>query len=117
MAEIKAEGYVDLRTYIQDTWKYIELRKTDGTPVLRISTSDPRVVWTHAAGAQTLELTATLTGSDADITLPQAFGQSAIYKVASGGTPFSVEPFTEYSMESANDKLTVKHTIQVPKVV
>lgn len=117
MAEINASGYQSIRDYIQANWKYIELRDGSGTPVLRISPSDSRVSWTHTAGFQTLELTIVVKGADAGITLPQEFASSAIYDVASGGSAYSVETFSTFTMVGTGDELTVKHQIQVPKVI
>lgn len=117
MAEINANGYQSIRDFIQANWKHIELRDDVGTAVLRISTSDSRVTWTHSAGSQTLELTIVVKGADAGITLPQTFASSAIYDVASGGSPYSEEPFSSFTMEGTGDELTVKHQIQVPKVI
>lgn len=118
MAEITAQAYQDLRDYITANWKYIELRDEEGAPVIRLGVGDdPRVTWTHEAGAQTLELTVTIRGTDSDITLPITFASSAIYKVASGGEAYSVESFSAFTMEGEGDELTVKHQIQVPQVI
>ena len=117
MAEITAKAYQDLRDYITANWKYIELRDEEGAPVIRLGVGDPRVTWTNVEGAQTLELTITLRGTDSDITLPSTFASSAIYKVASGGEAYSVESFSAFTMEGEGDELTVKHQIQVPQVV
>ncbi|ADL07750.1 hypothetical protein [Thermosediminibacter oceani] len=117
MAEIRPEGYQNIRDYMQANWQYIELRDDAGNPILRLSPADPRVTWTHNAGDQTLKLQIIVKGSDADITLPTTFASSAIYNVATGGNPFSVETFTPFTMENENDELTVIHEIQVPQVV
>jgi hypothetical protein len=117
MAEISTTGYQSIRNFIQANWTYLELRKTDGTPVLRLSTADPRVVYTNVAGAQTLEITVSLKGSDTDITLPQEFAQSAIFSDGSSTNAFSVESFTAFTMESTLDELTVKHQIEVPEII
>jgi hypothetical protein len=117
MAEIAAAGYQDLRDYIEANWKYLELRDETGTPVLRITTTDDRLTWTHNAGAQTLELTGVFLGSDADIPVPQTIASSAIFKASSGGSPFSVETFSSFTFNADADQLTVKHQIQVPQVV
>lgn len=119
MAEITSSGYQSLRDFIQSTWKYIELRDGAGTPIIRLSPLDPRVTWTHQAGNQTLELTIVVKGSDSDISsvLPKTFAQSAIFDVASSGSPYSIETFTAFTMETDMDELTVKHQIQVPQVV
>ena len=117
MAEINENGYQSIRDFIQANWKYIELRDDTDTAVLRLDPTDPRVTFTHDTGSQTLELQIVVNGSDAEVTLPQTFASSAIYDVASGGTAYSEESFTSFTMEGTGDQLTVKHQIQVPQVV
>jgi hypothetical protein len=65
---------------------------------------------------QTLEITTVITGSDVDITLPQTFTKSALYKVASGGSALSLETYTQFTIEATNDQLTIKHRVEVPRV-
>lgn len=116
MAEITSTGYQSIRDFIEDDWTYIELRDGSGSAIIRIDVTDPRVSWTHSAGAQTLELTCIIKGSDSDITPPKTFQYSALYSVASGGSPHSVEEFTPFTIGAAEDELTVKHRIEVPQV-
>lgn len=116
MANATSFAYEDLRSYVVDNWKYIELRDSLDNPVIRISTSDTRVSWTHDSGSQTLELTTVLQGSNSDIELPQEFGKSTIFKTVSGGKPVSVESFPVFTMEGIGDQLTVKHRIEVPRI-
>lgn len=87
------------------------------TPIVRLALADDRVSWTHAPSAQTLELTTVITGSDTDIQLPQTFAASAIFKVATNGSAFSVETFTQFTIEATSDQLTIKHRIEVPRVL
>jgi len=117
MAEIKSNGYQAIRDYIQANWQYIELQDDTSTPILRLSPADSRVTWTHNAGDQTLKLQIVVHGSDSDITLPTTFASSHIYDVASGGTSYSDESFTAFTMSSVDDQLTVIHSIEVPQVV
>jgi hypothetical protein len=116
MAEISSYGYTKLREFAQTNWKYIELRDASSNAILRLTTSDPRVTWTHNAGAQAIELTIVVKGSDADLSgsLPRTFASSAIYDTASGGTVISIETFTQFTMSGSLDELTVKHQIQIP---
>lgn len=117
MAEINTDGYQSIRDYIEANWQYIELRDDTDTAIVRLSPSDSRVSWTHTAGDQTLKLQIIVKGSDADITASQIFASSAIYDVASGGNPYSVESFTTFTIEADEDELTVIHNIEVPQVV
>ncbi|MFT8321682.1 MAG: hypothetical protein ABF649_12310 [Bacillus sp. (in: firmicutes)] len=115
MAEITSAAYQNLRDYIQTNWKYIELQDDTGVAIIRLSPSDSRVAYT--AEGQTLKLQVVVKGSDADINTPTTFAKSAIFDVASGGTPYSSETFTSFTIESDQDELTVIHSIQVPQVV
>lgn len=114
MAEITASAYQALRDYIQQNWKYIELRDDAGNAIVRLSPSDSRV--TSTIEGQTVKLQIVVKGSDADITKPKTFASSAIYDVATGGQPYSIESFTPFTIESDMDELTVIHEIQVPQV-
>jgi len=118
MAEITTAGYQDIRDHIEATWTYIELRNGSDVAIVRLAVADDRVSWTHAPSAQTLELTVVLTGADADLLpLPKTFAKSALYKVDTNGTALSVESFTQFTIEASNDQLTIKHRIEVPRVV
>lgn len=116
MAEITASAYQALRNYIQQNWKYIELRDDAGNAIVRLSPSDSRVTWVHNASDQVLKLQIVIKGSDIDIKKQKTFASSAIYDVATGGQPYSIESFTPFTIESDQDELTVVHAIQVPKV-
>lgn len=116
MGEINEAGYVDLRAYIVDNWKFIELRDENDAAVVRLETTDPRVDWKTSEG-QTLELRVVITGSDADITLDTQFKSSALYKVAADGDAFSEEEFTPFTIGEDEDEMTVIHRIQVPEVI
>jgi hypothetical protein len=117
MAEITGAGYQDIRDHIENTWVYHELRDGAEAAIVRLQVTDPRVSWTHEAEAQTLELTTIITGSDVDINLPQTFASSALYKVATDGSALSVESFTQFTIEATNDQLTIKHRVEVPRIV
>ena len=116
MAEITADGYQDLRDYIEANWDWISLRDDTDAEVLRLDPSDSRVTWTHASGDQTLVLEIVVQGSDSEISLPQTFAGSEIHKTSGSTTPFSDETYTQFTMESTNDQLTVEHEIEVPQV-
>jgi len=116
MAEITTQAYQAIRNYIQQNWKYIELRDDVGNAIVRLSPSDSRVKWIHNLGDQVLKLQIIVKGSDTDITKPKTFASSAIYDVATGGNAYSIESFTPFTIQSDMDELTVIHEIQVPKV-
>ncbi|PAQ14976.1 hypothetical protein CD798_07985 [Bacillaceae bacterium SAOS 7] len=113
MAEITQEAYTDLREYIQSNWDFISLKDNTDQEVLRVDSNDSRV--TSTIEGDKVKLTIVVRGTDQDITLPSTFAKSEIYKVATGGSPLSIEPFTAFTMESENDELTVNHYIEVPK--
>lgn len=115
MTEITTNAYADLRNYILNNWNYIELQDDQSNPILRLSSADSRV--TSTIEGNNVKITVVVKGSDADITTPITFSKSVIYNVATDGSPFSIESFTPFTMQSENDELTVIHTIQVPQVV
>ncbi|MEA0553766.1 hypothetical protein U1P98_07530 [Lysinibacillus irui] len=117
MAEITQLGYQGIRDYIEANWNFIELKDNLGAPIVRLSTADPRVTWTHSAGAQTLELSIVVTGSDAEVTLPKTFAGSAIYTSAEATEAVTAtESFSPFEMTMAEDQITVRHRIEVPQV-
>lgn len=122
MVEIEEQGYQAIRDFIEsgntENWEFIELRDENGEQVLRLEeSSEDRVTWTHGAGDQVLELEVVVQGSDADISVPQTFGSSAIYDVGTGGDAYSVVSFDDFTIESDEDQLTVRHQIEVPEVL
>ncbi|KAF2425580.1 hypothetical protein [Bacillus subtilis] len=122
MSEIREYGYQELRNFIQENWKYIELQDSAGNPIIRLGVGDSRVTWVHSVGSQTLSLQIVVTGADVGATTstPKEFAKSAIFNVASGGQPISVEDFAENDVtvfSNADSKLTHKHDLQVPRIV
>lgn len=114
MAEISTEAYSDIRNYVKNNWKYIELQNDVGTPILRLSPSDSRV--TSIIEGNNVKLTIILKGSDADIVEPLTFVKSVIYNVATGGSPFSTETYEPFTLVGADDEITVNHSIQIPVI-
>jgi hypothetical protein len=118
MAEILTAGYEDIREHIIDTWIWIELRDEIGDPVVRLSTADPRVSFTSLdPTVNPIELVITVEGADGDIPVPTTFRYSAIFNVGTLGSPFSVEEFTQFTINAPEDQLTVRHRIQVPQIL
>lgn len=117
MAEITQEAYQDLRDYVQENWRYIELGDENDAPILRLSTTDSRVQWAHEAGSGELQLQVTIKGTDGDIAFPTTFASSSIYNVEAGGKAFSKENFNSFTVETENDELTVVHSIQIPQML
>lgn len=134
MAEIRADGYIAIRTFITSNWKQVLIFNDLGEEVKRLSVDDNKVKWTHEKETreeyvgndkygrpiydqveyesnQELELTINLTG--ADFTLPATISKCVIrYE----DKEISSENFQPFTFETANDQLTIKHKIQVPAV-
>ena len=119
MTELTGAGYQSVRDNIQATWAYAEIRDNAGVAIIRIEGTDPRLTWTHVANAQTLKRQIIIKGSDADISslLPKTFGGMALYSVASGGEALASETYTNFTMESTSDQLTLVLNVEVPKVL
>lgn len=121
--EIREAGYQAVRDYIDSgastpaDWDYIELRDDTNSQVLRVSiTGDSRAQWVHSAGDQVLEAEIVVSGGDGDVPTPTTFAGSAFYKAASGGSELAYDSFTNATIESSDDQLTVSHRIEVPQV-
>ena len=118
MFEISQVGYQSIRDYIEANWKFIEVQDELGAKILRLDTTDPRVTWTHAPGAEVLELSVVISGSDSEVTLPKKFAASAVYTSAEATEPVTaVVPFSNFEMTMEEDQLTVRHQIEVPQVI
>lgn len=117
--EITAEGYLDIRNYIESAsgWPWVEVRDDTSTPWGRFNTTDPRVEWTHEVGANPLELSISLTGSDADMTLPETFAEVAFFKEEIGGDALAAGPITNVTLEQTTDQLVIKAQVEVPEIV
>lgn len=113
--EIPSAGYTDLRDYVRNNWDYIELVDDTGSQVLRVSVSgDSRASWTDNGQTQLAEIT--VTGGDSDITTPVTIAESALFDVASGGSAYSTDTFTNATLDQSGDELTVQHEVQIPQV-
>ena len=113
MAEITQAGYASIRKYIEENWNTIELLDDAGKQILKLNTSDPRVEFTHAPGAATLELSVVVKGNDPGMTLPKKFASSVVHNAQ--GPVTAVESFSNFEMTMAEDQLTVRHRIEVPQ--
>lgn len=114
--EITNAGYKTVRDFIQNTWTFLELRDELGAPILRLGVGDSRVTWEHIADARVLKLQIIIKGTDAEINLPQTFASSALFTEKTGGEGLAVESFSNFTMESEGDELTVIHQLEIPQV-
>lgn len=115
MAEIEAAGYADLRDYIEGNWPYISIRTPGGSEVVRLDESDPRVTCEVSGG--NVVWTVSLSGDDADITLPVTVSGSALFKADTGGSPMHVDDaWADATLAVDEDTATITHTLEVPQV-
>lgn len=117
MAEVTTAAYEDIRAYIEANWDFLEPYDDGDSAITRVDTSDDRITWVHADGAQTLQLEGVFSGDDSDITLPVTFAGSRVFDVDSGGSAYSDETYTNFTMEATDDEITITHEIEVPEVV
>lgn len=115
MAEITNVAYSDLKNYIKNEWKCIELRTDTDVKIIRLSTDDSRVT-SNIIGDE-VQLQVVLKGSDLDLKKPLVFAKSVLFKDMVSLNVLCEEFFTPFNMESDSDELTIVHTIQVPKVL
>lgn len=115
MGNIHEHGYELLRTHIIANWKYLELQTPTGAVLKRFSQADGLSI-TGSPTSPTIEYRITVTGITPEFT-GKKVNKSVIYAVATGGTPIATESFTEFTFVENEDELTVKHVIEVPKVI
>lgn len=115
MGNITEHGYGLLRTHIIADWKYLELQTPTGTPLKRFTTSNGLVI-TGTSNNATIEYKVVTTGAMAEFK-NKTVGKSVLYSVVSGGQPIATETFAEFTFTQNEDELTVKHVLEVPKVI
>ena len=122
VGDIYAEGYQDLRDYVQANYKYIALVDSDDNEIVRMEIGvDIRANWIHVAGANPLIVQVTVKGSDAEIAEPCTLNKVYLYKTAvstvkmAGGlhTPFTIE---SGDAGSADDSMVLTFQFELPKV-
>lgn len=141
MAEIVDTGYISLRTLIVKEWNRLVLLDNEGEEIYTTTLDEDN--WIHEreeeevyVGAdqfgapvytnslyesnQTLEYEITITGADVD-SLPATVTKSMIQEKYSTYKNESyrdviIEEFDSFTFENAEDSLTIKHKIRVPKV-
>lgn len=117
--EFDSSGYTWIReTLIRNSNLHIELQNDLGEQIVRLPLSDSRVSWTHTQGANPMELSVMLTGSNSDISLPVTVDQGALFpdetSTDSLGPVLSVST-TQFTQDV--DKATIKCPIEVPQIV
>lgn len=127
MAEILADGYQSIKDFVVSTtatpndWDYIALYDDTQTEVMRVSISgDARADWVDVDGDPLISAEITVTGSDAEITLPTTLEYSAIFDdtSANGGRQVTAtEQFATAQLDQSGDEATITHTVEVPDQV
>jgi len=124
--ELPNAGYESIRDLINSSrsapsqWDYIALVDDSGTEVIRVSiTGDGDASWStedqdSSGSNETMVVTYTITG--ADVTTPVTINTSQLYDTSSGGSPLSEDTFTDATLNSDSDELTVEHRVEVPQV-
>ena len=122
VGDIYAEGYQDLRDYVQANYKYIALVDNADNEVVRLEIGvDSRANWIHVAGANPLIVQVTVKGSDTEITEPCTLNKAYLYKTTvsavkmAGGlhTPFTIE---SGDLGSADDSMVLTYQFELPKL-
>jgi len=111
-------GYLDLRNYIVATYKYIAIVDSSDAEVMRLEIGvDNRANWTHVTGANPIEVTVNLKGSNAEISKPVTFLKAYLHKTAADTDRIAGGLYTQFTMENDGDTLQIKVQIELPTVV
>lgn len=116
MATITLAGYNDIKTYVISNWGSVSIMDDSGTQILRLATSDPRITWSTDS-INPIVVTIVLKGNDSDLVgiLPKTFGRIQLFKSQGSSTGLTAsETFTNFTMTSADDQLTIKFNIEFP---
>jgi len=116
--EFDSSGYEWIReTLIRNSSLHIELQDSNGNAIVRLPLSDSRVSWTHTQGANPMELSVTITGSDSEISLPVTIDQGMLFPDASSTDPLGlVQSVSTTELTQSADKATIKCPLEVPKI-
>lgn len=114
---LSASAYTDLRNYIQSTYGYVEITDTSDTQITRVQIGGApgRAVWSNASGANPLQLTITLSGSDSDIPNPSTIGGVYLHETSSDTVRKNeAVALTIFTIQSSADTLTITVQINLP---
>lgn len=114
--EITQNAYEDIREeYIKDNYNLMEILDDEDNVVLTLEISDNRLSWNHTTGDNPMELTAVLSGSDEEITLPQKISKSVIKKNDESIT-VSERLTADFEFQEEEDELTIRHKLEIPEI-
>lgn len=122
IGDIYAEGYKDLRDYVQANYKYVALVDSSDNEIVRMEIGvDARAKWIHEAGANPLLLEVTVKGSDAEIAEPCTLNKAYLYKTIDGTTKMAGGLHTIFTIESgdavsADDQMVLTFQFALPVI-
>ena len=116
--QFNANGYADIRTYLQSNWNHIAIRDSGGTEQLRWEVdANPNTSWTSAPSGNPLTAELEVTGQDivdAGGSLPVTLASTEAYQSASATTAMGSDTMTDATLEATGDTVTVTHEYEVP---
>jgi len=114
-----ADGYADLRSYIQNTWNWIAVLDDSGSEVLRWDiSSNANAQWTSGPSGNPLTAELTITGQtllDAGSTLPVTLASTEAYQASSATTLMGADSMTNATLEVDADQVTITHDYELPE--
>lgn len=116
MAQITTYGYNDVKAYVISNWASVSIKDNTNAQILRLSTSDSRITWTSNT-VNPIVATIVLKGSDSDLVgvLPKTFASVQLFKTnADVNGMTTAEAFTNFTMTSVDDQLTIKFNVEFP---
>lgn len=118
MTSFDANGYDDLRSYMQNNWRHIAIVDDQGTELFRINVNtDSRASFVSGSGANPLTAEITLTGQDfmdEGISLPSTVALTEVYKTSAGTTRVAHDSVKDATVETANDEVIITHDYKIP---
>lgn len=120
MAEFNANGYEDLRNYLQTNWNHIAVVDDAGTEQLRWDVdANANTSFTSGPGTNPLTAELVITGQDiidAGGSLPVTLSSTEAYKSGSATTIMASDTMTNATLEQDSDQVTITHDYQMPQI-
>ena len=109
---LNSAGFDSLREFILDNWNIHELVDDAGNSITKLNPSNDRTEWTQSTG-NTLEISTTINGGDADITAPVTIVESRIYQSGRQDPIMNKTLAEPITLDSDGDSRRIRHQIKL----
>ena len=116
--QFDADGFADIRTYLQNNWTHVAVVDDTDTEQLRWDiAANSNTSWSSGPSSNPLEATLTVTGQDiqdAGGTLPVTLSSTESYKSSSATERMAADSYTNATLEALADEVVITHQLSTP---